>query len=223
MLSKEEKDLVWATIIFAAALSLDGFGVGISYGIRKIKIPFKSLLIICVSSAFALALSMLAGNFIANFMSEKVAVTIGGIALILIGGWLLIQGWAQRLKPQGGLGLPENAPFTIFKLTIPGVGLVIKILKEPAKADFDRSGTISVNEALFLGFALAMDALGAGLGAAMMGFSPLWTPIAAGLTKISLVSLGLFLGNSSSQDNFLGNLGLIPGVVIILIGASKFF
>lgn len=34
--------------IFAIALSLDGFGVGLSYGMRKIRIPWKSLLIISI-------------------------------------------------------------------------------------------------------------------------------------------------------------------------------
>jgi len=213
--------LIWATIIFAAALSLDGFGVGISYGIRKIRIPLKSLLVICISSAAALAVSMLMGNLIANFLSEKVAETLGGIALLLVGGWLLIQAWLQRLEPKNGWGLTENSPITVFKLSIPSLGLVIKILKEPAKADFDQSGEISVNEAVFLGFALAMDALGAGLGAAMMGFSPILTPIVAGLTKFCLVSLGLYLGSQVSFDRLLSNLGLIPGVIIMFLGAVK--
>jgi len=213
--------LIWATIIFAAALSLDGFGVGISYGIRRIKIPLKSLLVICISSASALALSMLAGNLIANLLSEKVAETLGGIALLLVGGWLLLQAWAHRLEPQNGGGLGDNAPITVFKLSIPSLGLVIKILKEPAKADFDQSGEISVNEAVFLGFALAMDALGAGLGAAMMGFSPILTPITAGITKFCLVTLGLYLGSRSTAAKPQGSLGLLPGVIIIFLGAMK--
>lgn len=215
--------MVWATIIFATALSLDGFGVGISYGIRRIKIPLKSLLVICLSSALALALSMFAGNLIANFFSEKVAETLGGIALLLVGSWLVIQAWAHRLEPENGWESSDNTPFTVFKLTIPGLGLVIKILKEPAKADFDRSGEISINEAVFLGFALAMDALGAGLGAAMMGFSPILTPLAAGITKFFLVTLGLFLGSQSRITRLQGSLTFLPGMIIMFLGAVKMF
>lgn len=213
--------MLWATIIFALALSLDGFGVGISYGIRKIKIPFKSLMIICISSASALAVSMLAGNFIANFLTEKFAERLGGIALIFVGSWLLIQAWVQRLEPLKPIKPGFEDSLTIFKITLPGLGLVIKILKEPARADLDESGEISSNEAVFLGFALAMDALGAGMGAAMMGFSPLITPLVAGVCKFSLVSLGLYLGRQESIHGFLGNVGLIPGLIIFFLGAVK--
>lgn len=221
--TKEGKALIWATIIFAIALSLDGFGVGISYGMRKIKIPFKSLIVICISSASALAVSMLAGNLIANFLSTEIAEMLGGIALLLVGGWLLVQAWVQRLKPKNDLQLGLEDPFTVFKFSIPSLGLVIKILKEPAKADFDESGEISANEAVFLGFALAMDALGAGLGAAMMGFSPIITPLVAGISKFCLVALGLYLGCQSSTSHSLGNFGLLPGLIIIFLGAVKFF
>ncbi|MFZ7102700.1 MAG: sporulation membrane protein YtaF [Peptococcaceae bacterium] len=215
--------MLWATIIFAMALSLDGFGVGISYGIRKIRIPFKSLMIICITSASALAISMLAGSFIAAFLTEKIAERLGGIALILVGGWLLVQAWAQRLEPPDTLKPGLKDPFTVFKLSIPSLGLVIKILKEPVRADFDDSGEINSNEAVFLGFALAMDALGAGMGAAMMGFSPVFTPLIAGISKFCLVSLGLYLGRQSSLERFRGNMGLIPGLIILFLGAIKIF
>jgi putative sporulation protein YtaF len=215
--------LLWATLIFAIALSLDGFGVGISYGLRNIKIPFKSLIVICLSSASALAISMFAGNIIANLFSEKVAETIGGIALLFVGSWLLIQAWAYRLEPKDGWEYNEQNPFTVCKFSIPSLGIVIKILKEPAKADLDSSGEISPNEAIFLGFALAMDALGAGLGAAMMGFSPIITPFIAGMTKFCLVILGLYLGSQSRIVSLRGKLNFLPGVIIMLLGIVKFF
>jgi putative sporulation protein YtaF len=214
--------LIWATIIFAAALSLDGFGVGISYGIRKIGIPIKSLLVICISSAFALAISMSAGKLIAILISEQVAETIGGISLILVGTWLLIEAWAHKLEPENGWEHGNNAPLTVLKFSLPSLGLVIKILKEPAKADFDQSGEISTNEAVFLGFALAMDALGAGLGSAMMGFSPVFTPLILVIVKFCLINIGLYLGKSSVLKPK-NKLSLLPGAIILCLGAIKMF
>jgi len=213
--------LFWATLIFAVALSLDGFGVGISYGMRKIKIPWQSLLVICFSSASVLALSMLAGSLIANFISPEVAEMLGGIALFLVGAWLLIQGWVEKLDKNNNLKIAKQEQHTVFKLSIPSLGLVVKILKEPTQADFDASGVISVNEAVFLGFALAMDALGAGLGAAMMGFNPWFTPLIAGISKFALVSLGLYLGRQSAIDRLMGNLSLLPGFIIMFLGVLK--
>ena len=51
------------------------------------------------------------------------------------------------------------------------LGLVVKILREPTVADTDTSGMIDIKEALLLGSALALDALGAGLGAAATGYN----------------------------------------------------
>ncbi len=209
--------------IFAIALSLDGFGVGLSYGMRKIRIPWKSLLIISIASALALAFSMIAGQIIASFLSKGIASFLGGLALILVGGWLLLQGWSQRLAPKDSSDPCNIDALTVFKFHIPSLGLVISILKEPSKADFDESGTISVNEAIFLGFALAMDALGAGLGAAMMGFSPWFTPFVLSGAKFILVSLGLYLGSHFIVDRFRKNLGLLPGMIIIALGIIQLF
>ena len=40
-------------------------------------------------------------------------------------------------------------------------------------ADIDKSGVINGIEAVLLGFALSIDAFGAGIGAAILGFSPI--------------------------------------------------
>lgn len=213
--------LFWSSIVFAIALSLDGFGVGLSYGMRKIRIPWKSLLVISISSAVALAASMVAGQIIASFLTKGLASFLGGLALILVGAWLLLQGWSQRLTSHDSSDPCSFGELTIFKLNIPSLGLVIKILKEPSKADFDESGTISVNEAVFLGFALAMDALGAGLGAAMMGFNPWFIPLVLAGAKFTLVSLGLYLGSHFLMDRFRKDLGLLPGMIIIALGIMQ--
>ena len=58
-------------------------------------------------------------------------------------------------------------------------------------ADFDKSGTITGVEAFMLGLALSLDSFGAGIGAAMLGFSPLYLSLA-----VSILSSGLvFFGN----------------------------
>ena len=203
--------MLWTLIIFAVVLSLDGFGVGISYGMRKIKIPLFSLIIICLSSTSALAVSMLAGNLVAALFSKELAEVLGGIALLLIGSWLLAQAWVEKLE------------FKDIEVKIPSIGIVIKILKEPSKADFDGSGEITCNEAIFLGLALAMDALGAGFGAAMVGLNPWLTPLVAGISKFFLINLGLYLGARSQINNLVKEFSLLPGFIIICLGFLKVF
>lgn len=209
-------------IIFAIALSLDGFGVGISYGLRKIKIPFKSLMIICISSASAIALSMFAGKLIASVVTPYVAEIIGGIALILVGIWLLLQAWSDRLKPKDAdRSDKKEDPYQVFEISIPRLGLIVNVMKEPMRADLDSSGVISVNESILLGFALAMDALGAGLGAAMTGYNPFLTPLVVGVVKFLLVSLGLYIGKNHLFKNLQKRLELVPGLIIVFLGLIK--
>ena len=65
----------------------------------------------------------------------------------------------------------------VLMIELKRIGIVIQILRTPQMADVDRSGIISASEALLLGIALSLDSFGAGLGAAMIGFSPLLTAL----------------------------------------------
>ena len=62
-------------------------------------------------------------------------------------------------------------------------------------ADFDRSGTITGIEALMLGFALSIDAFGAGIGAVMLGFSPIYLAITVAVMSSLFVLLGIKSGS----------------------------
>ncbi len=212
-------------IAFATALSLDGFGVGISYGMRKIRIPVLSLVVISLTSSTAIGLTMLFGHFVSQYISAEMAEIIGASILILVGLWILLQTWSKKgshIKP-GEKSVGEHNPEcqTILDFKIEAFGLVIKIMREPTVADFDKSGFISVKEALLLGLALAMDAIGAGFGAAMTGFTPLLTPLIVGIVKFLMVSLGVILGRRYAV-NWLGNrAAVLPGWVLIMLGVAR--
>jgi putative sporulation protein YtaF len=223
---------VLSIIIFAIALSFDGFGVGIAYGIKKIKIPLKSLLVISLTSSTAIGTSMVLGNWISSVVAPTVAEGIGALILIAIGGWLLYQSFqSQKINP-----VPDNEEVAGTDsegenpLTKEDSGeqdslyrVQIQIIRKPVLADIDHSGTISPKEAVFLGLALAMDALGAGIGAAMAGFSIILTVFIVGLVKFILVSLGGIIGRRYCA-NWLGNRATIfPGLVLIFLGLLNLY
>ena len=60
---------IWAAVIFAAALSIDAFGIGFSCSLRGIRIPLRCKLIICGVSVIITA----------------AATVIGSVMLILLG------------------------------------------------------------------------------------------------------------------------------------------
>lgn len=215
-----------STVAFAVALSLDGLGVGISYGVRKIKIPVFSLLVISITSGLAIGFSMLCGHMAAKYISVEIAEIIGAVILIAVGIWILFQTWMQNRKGRT-VGADDIAKAEeegckqIFNLKIKAFGLVIQILREPAVADIDKSGVISSREAVLLGLALAMDALGAGFGAAMTGFRPLLTPLAVSIVKFTLVSAGVYVGRRYAAKWLGDKASGLPGWVLILLGVVR--
>ncbi|MDK2821411.1 MAG: hypothetical protein PWP31_1376 [Clostridia bacterium] len=200
-----------ASLLLALAVSLDGLGVGLSYGLRKIRVPLISLILVSIVSMAASFLSMSIGHFLARIFNPTLAGRLGAIILLILGITIILEAY---LKKDEFLTTEE----TLLKFRLPRLGLVIQILKEPSKADQDFSGSISSREALTLGIALALDALGIGFGAAAAGFSLLWVPIYIGLCQLALVSSGLFLGQKLEVEN-LGKRGAaIPGLILIALG-----
>ena len=215
MVAPAEKGVVglYAVVFFAIALSMDGFAMGLSYGLRRIKISRIPLLIICFSSAIAIEVSMAFGRGIASFLPAKAAIISGAIILIIVGLSIILQNFFLNLRSK------EN-----INCKITNLDCLISIIKEPLYADLNRSGEINIKEATFLGLALAMDALGAGLGAALSGYSLIWTPLMVAVAEGLMINLGVYIG---IRIPFIKNSKLlvtfIPGVIIIILGFTKFY
>ncbi|MBS4199941.1 sporulation membrane protein YtaF [Bacillus sp. FJAT-49732] len=208
-------DFSFSLILLAMAISLDSFSTGLAYGLRKMKIPLKSILIIASCTAVSLGLAMFGGQLIVNMLSPMMASRIGGAILILIGAWVVY----QFFKTEKEHVLTHEK--IVLNWEIKSLGIVINILKKPTRADFDGSGTITGVEALILGTALSLDAFGAGIGAAMLGFSPLLLSGLAALMSSIFLLCGLQLGRVFSHLNWMQKFAFIPGILLILIGILK--
>jgi putative sporulation protein YtaF len=202
-------------VLLAFAVSLDNFSTGFTYGLRKMQIPLKSIVIIGLCSGISLFVAMIFGHFLHGFLHPKVANRFGGVILILIGAWVIFQFFRPEREE-------EQREKTVFNLEIRSLGVVIQILRKPTSADFDHSGTINGIEAFMLGVALSLDAFGAGIGAAMMGYSPYILSLLVALMSLLFVSSGMKLGKAFSYLNWLQKVTFLPGVLLILIGIMKF-
>ena len=204
-------------LLLAFAVSLDSFSVGLTYGLRKMRMPLKSLAIIATCSALALLLAMFVGTVIMNFLSPQVAETIGGSILVLLGMWVLYQFFrSDQQKDEACAG--EKM---ILNLEIKSLGVVINILRKPTEADFDKSGSITGLEAFFLGVALSLDAFGAGIGAALLGFSPLVMAFSVAVMSSLFVISGIRIGQLFSNISWVQKFAFLPGVLLIVIGVIK--
>jgi len=216
-------------ILVALALNMDAFGVGIAYGMRRIRLPFVSLLLVCLISMAAISISMAAGHLISRLVPSVVSHYLGGGILVFIGVWVLYQYFRQKRVPspeninQYGSrergGCMELQPEPILKMHFGR--FVIQILREPHTADIDMSGTIFGLEAFLLGVSLAVDSLGAGVAVAMLGFEIVVTALFVGVGHFLAMYAGLSVGKNLHRSLIGRQLAVMPGVILIFLGIMK--
>lgn len=159
---------------------------------------------------------MVVGHFFEQLFSTEVAERTGGLILILLGAWILF----QFFRPDKMKELSVNDT-TILNFEIKSLGVVIHILRKPMSADFDRSGAITGIEALLLGLALSLDAFGAGIGAAMLSFSPLFLALSVAIMSSLFVFMGMKLGVLFAHYQWVQKFSFLPGLILIVIGICK--
>ncbi|RYG73726.1 sporulation membrane protein YtaF [Lentibacillus lipolyticus] len=190
-------------------VSIDGFGAGISYGLRKVHIPYAALAIIMLCSGLVVYLSMTIGTLLMTFIPPSLTGSIGGIILFCIGIYCLF----NVMRAEHNTSAPtESAP------TDETWSHVKTVMKEPREADLDQSGNISVMEAVLLGFALAVDAFGAGLGAAMLGYAPWLTAVSIALMSGLFVFCGVRMGVFLAAKKWTQKLTFLPPLLLMLLG-----
>jgi len=197
-------------IILVIAVSLDGFGVGVTYGTRNILVPPIALLIIMFCSGVIVLLSMTIGNVFSTFISPQLTSVFGGSILVALGIFSLINIIRPKLNAEEIKRLHHNSNHRLQKIKA--------ILTTPDQADVDQSGVISSNEALLLGSALALDAFGAGLGASMLGYSPIFTSVLIAFTSGLFLFGGIKTGLLISKVKQLQHLTFLPPLLLITIG-----
>lgn len=202
-------------LFLVIAVSLDGFGVGIAYGMQKIRMPLVPLFIIMCCSGVIVLLSMTIGHFLKHFISPGMASKFGACILIGIGLFSFI----NIVKQQRA----EKQKTITKKKPERQQNFLQSLLNTPDKADLDKSGSISPKESLLLGTALAMDAFGAGLGAAIIGYTPFLTAGLIALMSGTFVYSGMKLGLLLSQSRHMQKMGVLPPLLLIALGIFNLF
>jgi len=206
----------FALFLLVVAVSLDSFGVGFTYGLRKMKIPFRSIVIISTCSAIVLLAAMGIGTLIEAWIAPHLAERFGGLILVFIGLWVLFQ--TLRSKQPDHANKREK---TLINFEIKSLGIVIQVLEKPMVADFDDSGTITGIEAIVLGLALSLDAFGAGIGAALIGYSPFITAVSVACMSSLFVLIGMKFGYLCSKLKWIEKLSILPACLLIILGMCK--
>lgn len=99
---------ILSPLLFTISANTDNFVVGLSYGIKKIKIGLVSNLLIALISLVGTILSMSVGKIIFDFVPENASNLTGSIILILIGSWTIVKPLFKKIRSDDVLENPEK-------------------------------------------------------------------------------------------------------------------
>lgn len=222
-----------ALLLVSLAISMDSVSVGLTYGLRNMRMPFLSLVVVSGCSFAVVYGVMLVGSSLTEWLTPEIGKYIGAAVLILMGLFTLWRLIATRSGTEvqestatssGAIVAAEKqeeqepivllSQFRIF-------GVMIQILKDPSKADADRSGHIMGWEAVMLGLALSLDAFGAGISLTFLGYSPLLVALCIAVMSALLLVVGIALGSRAGKASWLTRLTWLPPILLICIGVAK--
>ncbi len=213
-----------AILILAISVSIDSFGIGITYGIRNTLINKSANIILFSISLLFAGISILIGNMLFSIMSESVIKFISIFLLIAMGIWIIY----ETIRPEKVVKEKIKNNSIIHQIFLKPFGITIQIIKNPINSDLNKSNIIEVNEAIYLAVALSIDSICVGISSASFGLYGLLFPILVPIFQLVFLNTGLILGKKIISSSFLS---LVPhklwntlsGVLLIIIGISRFF
>ena len=210
------------SILLGIAVSLDGLLLSVSYGAKGVRLTVAAVGLVSGLTAIILWLAMQAGRMLAALVPAAMVERLGAFLLLIIGGYVCWQtGRGRPSSNMGGRATP-NERKTLVQVSLKALGLMVHIWHDPSVVDFDGSGSISWQEAFFIGLALSLDSFGVGVAAHMSGLFPHLTALVAGMATLMSLLLGWELGyrwRKRVRPPFL----LLPGMVLIGLGLFKLF
>ncbi len=198
---------IWMVLAIGLASNLDNAGVGIAYGVRKIRISRVANSIIACASMIATFIGGALGNVVSLWVSVFIAHLIGTVVMVSVGIWVLCQPLIEK----------QTAKRASNK------HLMTQILRSPVDADRDHSKSINSKEAVLLGTALSMNALAGGFDAGIIGIPLIATAMAVGLFSYLLMAVCSYVGSKFAANIIGEHATILSGLLLIIIGLQQIF
>lgn len=122
----------------------------------------------------------------ANLDNLGIALSYGirKIKVVLVGIWVLVSAYWPAKKTTESSHLNQDL----------SMQNIMTIIKEPMKADIDYSGKISLQEAILLGVALAVNCVATGFGAGLTGVSVAGVTLSVIFFSLLTIFIGVYTG-----------------------------
>lgn len=205
---------IFQAFFLVLALSLDTFTAGVALGTQKITVPFRSVLAISLTCSASLWLAISLGGWIGNWISPRTGAVIGCVILVMMGSVRLFDGVIKELLRR----CCENKEGMVFYRK--NLKIFLQVCVDSAQADFNRSQSLSIPEAISLAAALSVDGLAAGVGAGILDVSHWLIFLIAMLINLFAVHLGCRTGIRFSRKHE-QDISWVAGALLIVLGLIK--
>jgi putative sporulation protein YtaF len=195
----------WIAILgIALANNLDNLGVGIAFGVARIRLGPLINLWIAILTFVMTGVAVIFGDRLGSLVALPLAHALSAALLCGMGLWMLL----PSRRRQG----PERAPDAASGISLR------QILSDPTCADRDRSRDIDAREATLLAVAVSLNNLGGGVGAGLAHLSALWTALSSAIVSFVVVWLGAWAGRQLGEARLGKQAQTIAGSLLVLIG-----
>ena len=203
-------------LILVTALSIDAFVASFAYGTNKIKIPFLSTIIISAVCSTILAISLIIGSILSDYIDSNITIAISFVIMFLLGIIKLFDSSIKALIRKNK-NFKKEYKFSLFSLNF-----IINVYADPEKADKDKSRMLSPVEAVSLAIALSLDGAVAGFGAGLSSDSLIQTILYSFVIGACFIVAGYRLGNHISKKISF-DMSWISGILLIVLAFLKIF
>lgn len=201
-------------LLLVTALSIDAFISSFAYGASKIRIPFKSIMIINIIGSVILALSLFFGSLLLPLIPSEYAQIIAFSILFILGITKIFDSTVKTLIRKHS-NIDKKVTFSIFDLQF-----ILNVYANPEKADIDSSRIVSPKEAIYLAVALALDSFAVGFGAGLSDINNFQIVAFSLVTDLVAILIGCYIGNKVAQKLSL-NMSWLSGVILIALAFSN--
>lgn len=190
-----------SVFLFSLSANIDSFTVGLAYGMKDIKVDYKSNILIAVITSLGTFISMGLGLLIKRIIPVKVLSLMGCGLLIILGTTMIFNSFKNKKQ----VDEDDDLSYT-------------DILIKPQRADIDKSGYIDMKEAMTLGFALSLNNFGLGIGASATGINIYLTTVFTFMLSILCILVGVGIGKKYISQTLRQYADFISGVMILFLG-----
>jgi len=192
-----------SALLFGISASLDALIIGITYGIKKIKISLLQNILISLITLAGTVISIGLGSSLKPLLSAQTARIAGSTLLMMLGLYYILK-YIRAIwkKYSSGKNLTINE--------IQGASTV--------ESEEDKKNRLSIQETAILGLALSVNNIGIGISASIAGLSLLPTAIATFICSVCFLLLGTSVGKVKILNIADKYSDLLTGLILIGLG-----